>query len=148
MERPQVESPKRCRGDAGTALVELALIITPLCMLLFGIVIYGYLMSFRQNMTQAAAEGARAGAVAVYGNGPNDARSAAEQSIGGFHACNNGLTCDVEQGNCPNQPSVQCITVRLTYDYANHPLLPSIPIVGAFLPDTIATSAVAEINYP
>src|SRR3954453_6472840 len=64
LERPQAESPKRFRGDAGTALVEMAFIITPLCMLLFGIVIYGYLMSFRQNMTQAATEGARAGAIA------------------------------------------------------------------------------------
>jgi len=148
LERPQAESPKRFRGDAGTALVEMAFIITPLCMLLFGIVIYGYLMSFRQNLTQAAAEGARAGAVAVYSNAQSDARAAAEQSISGFHQCNDGLTCDVAVGACPNAPTVQCVTVRLTYDYANHPLLPAVPIVSSFLPDTIQTSAVAEVNYP
>ena len=126
----------------------MALVGSLLVLLLFGIVVFGYLMSFRQNMTQAAAEGARAGAVAASANIQTDASAAAQQSISGFHACDGGLSCDVVQGPCPNQSTVQCVTVRLTYDYANHPLLPNIPIISAFLPSTIETSAVAEVNYP
>src|SRR5690349_23552436 len=86
VERPHQQSPKRCTGDDGTALVEMAFVIVPLCMLLFGIIVYGYLMSFRQNMTQAAAEGARAGAVASSGQAStkaNEATNDALQSSGG-----------------------------------------------------------------
>lgn len=127
----------------------MALIGTLLVLLLFGIVVFGYLMAFRQNMTQAAAEGARAGAVAASSAAiPGDAQAAAAQSISGFHACNNGLTCTAVPGPCPSAPTVTCVTVTLTYDYEHYPLLPDIPIIGAFLPDTITTSAVAEVNYP
>src|SRR5205085_1642295 len=106
VERRHHESPRRCAGDNGTAMVEMAFVLVPLCMLLFGILIYGYLMSFRQNMVQAAAEGARAGAVAAQSsNIATDARAAAEQSISGFHSCDNGLTCEVVGPTpCPNAP--------------------------------------------
>ena len=130
------------------AVVEMALVGTVLVFLLFGILVFGYLMSFRQNMTAAASEGARAGAVAASGQATTDAHAAAEQSISGFHSCSDGLTCAVEQIVCPSAPSVQCIRVTLTYDYEHHPLLPDVPIIGAFLPDTIVTSAVAEVNFP
>ncbi|HEX4819415.1 MAG TPA: TadE family protein, partial [Acidimicrobiales bacterium] len=109
-----MESPKRCRGDAGTALVELALIITPLCMLLFGIVIYGYLMSFRQNMTQAATEGARAGAVAPVGTASTIALNATNNALHSFgETCGSGgYTCDVQVATCPTAGSTsQCVTV-------------------------------------
>src|SRR5690242_12463887 len=93
-------SPRRCEGEAGTALVEMAFILAPLCLPLFGIIVYGYLMSFRQNMTQAAAEGARAGAIAPPDNDPNDhttaiaqARAATRQALGSFgEDCDNGRT--------------------------------------------------------
>ena len=55
MQGRRQESPKRCEGEAGTALVEMAFMIAPLCLLLFGIIVYGYLMSFRQNMHRASA---------------------------------------------------------------------------------------------
>jgi Flp pilus assembly protein TadG len=148
------ESPKRCSGDHGMAVVEMALVGIILVFLLFGILVFGYLMSFRQNMVQASAEGARAGAVAASGNcgsmlcSTRDATNAAQQSIGGFHSCDSGLTCSVVQGTCPNAPTVTCITVTLSYDYANHPLLPDVPIISAFLPSTITTTAVAEVNFP
>src|SRR5689334_15489184 len=96
-------SPERCQGDRGAAIVEMAFVGSLLVFLLFGIVAFGYLMAFRQNLTQAAAEGARAGAVAASsGAVTTDAQSAAEQSISGFHACNNGLTCTAVKGACPS----------------------------------------------
>ena len=129
------------------AVVEMALVGIILVFLLFGILIFGYLMSFRQNMVQAAAEGARAGAVAASGSAPGDAQSAAQQSIGGFHSCDGtALSCVAAVGTCPNAPTVTCVTVTLTYDYAHHPLLPDVPIISAFLPSTIVTTAVAEVN--
>ena len=127
----------------------MAFVGSLLVFLLFGIVVFGYLMAFRQNLTQAAAEGARAGAVAASSSAvTTDAQSAAEQSISGFHACNNGLTCTAVKGACPSAPLVTCVTVTLVYDYEHYPLLPDVPIIGAFLPETISTSAVAEVNFP
>ena len=151
MERPQAESPKRCRGDAGTALVELALILTPLCMLLFGIIVYGYLMSFRQNMTQAAAEGARAGAVAPPTAAYDQAMDATDQAVHSFgKACgSDGTSCQVAIGNCPNSTATtppQCVTVTVTYDYANHPLMPSVPLVSSFIPGTFTSTFSAQVN--
>jgi Flp pilus assembly protein TadG len=151
LERPQAVSPKRFRGDSGTALVEMAFIITPLCMLLFGIVIYGYLMSFRQNMTQAATEGARAGAVAPPSLAYSEAMDATSQAVTSFgKTCGSGgTTCAVNIGACagssvPTPP--QCVTVTVTYDYANHPLMPTVPLVTNFIPGTFTSSFSAQVN--
>jgi Flp pilus assembly protein TadG len=153
LERPQAESPKRCRGDAGTALVEMAFIITPLCMLLFGIVIYGYLMSFRQNMTQAATEGARAGAVAPMDPGHTKAISAATEATNsalhsfGESCGQGGYTCVVAVDTCPTVGSTaQCVTVTVRYDYAHHPLMPSVPLVTNFIPGEFRSSFTAQVN--
>lgn len=155
MERRHARTRKRCSGDDGTSLVEMALIITPLCLFLFGILIYGYLMSFRQNMTQAAAEGARAGAVAPPDADPSthyyainqatDATNKALQSFG--EGCGNGRsTCNVVVGTCPSPSTATCVTVTVTYDYAGHPLMPSVPIVTNFIPNNFTSTFTAQVN--
>jgi Flp pilus assembly protein TadG len=119
-----------------------------LVLLLMGIMAFGYLMSFRQNMVQAATEGARAGAVAAAGTAPAEATAAAEQAVAGFGKdCDGeGLSCVVTVGPCPNAVAISCVTVHLTYDYEHHPLLPDIPLIGGALPQTIEAKAVAEVN--
>ncbi len=59
MEQSGSASPGRRRDERGSSLVEFALVATLLCTLLLGIVIFGVLLSKRQVLTQAAAEGAR-----------------------------------------------------------------------------------------
>ena len=54
---------RRERGSRGAAAVEFALLVPIVLLLLFGIISYGYMLSFRQAMSQGASEGARAGAV-------------------------------------------------------------------------------------
>jgi Flp pilus assembly protein TadG len=123
-----------------------------LVLLLMGIMAFGYLMSFRQNMVQAATEGARAGAVAAADPANqiaiDDAKKAAKDAVSGFgKECDTGgLTCVVTVDWCSNATTVRCVTVHLTYDYENHPLLPDIPVIGGALPDTIEARAVAEVN--
>jgi Flp pilus assembly protein TadG len=155
LQRRRQESPRRCTGEAGTALVELALLITPLVLLLFGIIIYGYLMSFRQNMTSAAAEGARAGAIAPPDSSPDShvtafnqatiATSKALQSFG--EDCNNGrTTCDVVILTCPAPSTLKCVTVTVTYDYEHNPLMPDVPVVSSAIPSTFVSKSTAQIN--
>jgi Flp pilus assembly protein TadG len=133
----------------------MAFMIAPLCLLLFGIVVYGYLMSFRQNMTQAAAEGARAGAIAPPDNSPNthvlainqatDATTKALQSFG--EDCGNGrTTCSVVVTTCPSPSTLNCVTVTVTYDYEHNPLMPDIPLVSGAIPSTFVSKSTAQIN--
>jgi Flp pilus assembly protein TadG len=146
--------PTRCQGDAGTALVEMAFLIAPLCLLLFGIIVYGYLMSFRQNMTSAAAEGARAGALAPSSDGDataiDRATKATSDALKSFgEDCDNGrTTCTVVVDTCPASVSTtdRCVTVTVQYDYEHHPLMPDVPIVSAAIPGTFTSSSTAQVN--
>ncbi len=158
MEGRHRQSPKRCTGDDGTALVEFAMVLVPLSLMVFGIIVYGYLMSFRQNMTAAAAEGARAGAV-VPADGPNvyttaisRATQATNKALGSFgQSCDGAkMTCDIHvnsagTGDCLNS-SVPCITVKVTYHYSSYKLLPDIPLVSAALPNDFVSSSSAQLN--
>ncbi|MEY2457025.1 MAG: hypothetical protein QOH64_1972 [Acidimicrobiaceae bacterium] len=149
MEQNRVMRGRRGKGDEGAAIVEMAMVGVVLVLLLMGIMVFGYLMAFRQNLVQAATEGARAGAVAASSvTATGDATAAAEQAVTGFgKTCGSeGLTCLVTVGACPNAPSKNCVTVALTYDYEHHPLLPDIPVVAGALPQTINAKAVAEVN--
>jgi len=132
--------------------VELALLIAPIVILLFGIIIYGYLMSFRQNMTSAAAEGARAGAIAPSTTGDvkakADATTATDQALNSFgEGCGNGrTTCLVVVTTCPSPSTQRCVTVTVTYDYEHNPLMPDVPIVSAAIPSTFVSSSTAQVN--
>jgi Flp pilus assembly protein TadG len=53
----------RHRAEGGAAAVEFALVAPLLLLLVFGVISYGYMLSFRQALSQGAAEGARAAAV-------------------------------------------------------------------------------------
>ena len=57
--RPRVR-PRRAdaRGERGAVAVEFALVLPLVLVLLFGIIGYGFMLSFRQGISQAAAEGA------------------------------------------------------------------------------------------
>lgn len=103
------EPDHRCTDDAGTSMVEFAFIMVLLFTLVFGIISFGLILSFKQDMTRAAAEGARTGAVAPQSNdfGVNDprwvaAQQATEQAIVGFNktCAVDGLQCLVNLHDC------------------------------------------------
>ena len=158
----QVRRGRRADGDAGAALVEFAFVAVLLLTLVFGIISFGLILSFKQDMTRAAAEGARAGAVAVPIAGQtyedaaetaaNTATDEAVQGIGGSFGSGVGCahpgisSCDVAVDPCLEDASHQCVTVDLVFDYGDHPLYGDIPLMSAFLPDTVEASSVARIN--
>lgn len=152
-------APRRCRDEGGTAILEFTLVAVLLLTLVFGIINFGLILSFKQDMTRAAAEGARAGAVAFPASGALvDAQTATEQAVHGFDkTCTpgSGLTCNVRQHDCsgpvpdtngdsPTDPN--CITVELVYDYEHHPLLVPVPMISAFLPDEVRAESSARVN--
>ena len=145
---------RRCRGDDAAALVEMALILPILGTIIFGIIVFGMLLSLRQNLAQAAAEGARAGAVSTTGNAQSDAKNAVDRAVNSFNqACGNGkLTCGngspttpFTVATCTNNAAANCITVTLKLK-TDGQVLPSIPLVSIFLPSTISATSVAEVS--
>ncbi|MDQ1515447.1 MAG: hypothetical protein QOE80_1277 [Actinomycetota bacterium] len=148
---------RRRESERGAALVEFALCVALLLTLLFGIISYGYVLSFKQGLTQAAAEGARAGAVASSGTETTAADSAVTRSVRAF--LNLAVTNPAYNQPCNAAPSVgltcnytvsattpKTVTVQLTYDYKHYPLLPRFPGLGLLLPDTLKSTFVAEVN--
>jgi Flp pilus assembly protein TadG len=62
------------RNERGTAVVEFALVVLPLCLVVFGILDFGRALNYYNNLTQIAGQGARAAAVNQDPNGgPADA---------------------------------------------------------------------------
>lgn len=137
-------------------MVEFAVVGLLFVMLLSGLISFGLILSFKQNLTQAAAEGARAGATAVSGESLTDAATATGNAVASFdQTCNSGgLTCTFELDDCGEDPRNgidnpaidQCIYVTVVYDYENHPLLPRFPVLSALYPDTVSSGSSSVVN--
>lgn len=146
----------RTRNERGAAAVEtvlcLCFVVLPL---VFATISYAYMLSFRQTVSQSAAEGARAAAVAPSSASLSARTTAAMNAINlaiasgpGGMACNTkGLTCTVTKvDNCGDGSTGSCIKVTISYPYRSKPLLPSIPGLGFTLPSTISYSATAQVS--
>ena len=166
-----VSAARGRRGERGAAAVEAALVICFIVLpLVFGIIAYAYMLSFRQSLSQAATEGARAAAV-LYTSDTGAARAAGQQQAA-QRAVNNalssfGVTCDATLGTLRRngeavgscQVSVltagsagcdsaahNCMQVNLNYLYRDHTLLPTVPGLGFTLPGDLGYSATAEVS--
>src|SRR5688572_27294478 len=118
------------RRERGAVTVEFVLVLPFFLFLIFEIINYGMMLSFRQTMSQAAAEGARAAAVApphLDGASRIPIAKAAvgeafEGQIGTALSCSSGgLTCTVTAtpatGPCTSPPCR--VKVQLSYPYKN-----------------------------
>ena len=128
-----------------------------------GIVSYGYMLSFRQALSQGAAEGARAAAVSSYPGATDkqqsglDALNEALSSYGiecdgyaaGSHLIKDGVNvgdCAVTIAACANTATQDCVTAQLAYAYEDHPLTPKFPGVGLVMPSSLEYDAVARTS--
>lgn len=135
-------------GERGAAAVEFGLVLIPLSVILFGITSYGYMLSFRQAVSQAAAEGARAAAVAPPATTDaartTDARTAVESALASY-----GLTCGSGPLVCTvvrSSTCTSCFEVTVDYDYEAEPLTPVFPGLGIVMPDHLVYTASAEVS--
>ena len=134
----------RRAAERGAAAVEFALVLPLLMVIVFGIVNYGDMLSVRQSVSQAAAEGARAAAVRT----GTDAQkvTAAEEAVAdaldvhGEECLAGADGCRVTIGACETGGD-QCVTVRVVIAYD-----PLIPGFGLVLPETLRYTAVARVS--
>lgn len=156
--RPAGTSP-RGRGDGGTSILEFTLVAILLFTLIFGIINFGLILAFKQDMTRAAAEGARAGAVAFPSSTAlADATAATDEAVKAFsdrfktNGClTTGLTCTLVRADCGTAAGVDpavpdCVSVSLSYDYDANPLIGALPMIEPFLPNTITAKSDARVN--
>jgi Flp pilus assembly protein TadG len=150
----------RTRSQRGAAVVEFALVFSILITLVLGIISYGYMLSFRQGISQGAAEGARAAAIAPITfsstakqtqavNAVNDALSSYGVTCAGSTLKKGATTvgtCSVTIATCTNNSTKQCASVALDYFYRSHPLIPSFPGLGVTLPSHLTYTSVAEVS--
>jgi Flp pilus assembly protein TadG len=149
---------RKRRGQRGAALLEFTFVALLLFALVFGIISYAYMMSFRQAMTQAASEASRAAAIAPSGQAQARALAALNDAVRPYNiTCSGGLllrsgssvgTCSVPApAGCTSPADTNlCITVSVSYRYRANPLLPSFPGLGLTLPETIGFTSVAQVN--
>lgn len=161
----------RHRTESGAAMVEFAFVGVLLILLLLGIVVMGLLLSFKQNITQAAAEGARS-VVGVVDDPatppPTDERDTeveatlntvvAEYTDSGCGT--SGISCQWKIHPCTadtsdfdlllddrlsNQP--ECITVRVEFaNSGSTRLLPKIPLISNLEPETLASQSTGRLR--
>jgi Flp pilus assembly protein TadG len=149
------------REERGAAAVEFALILPILVLLVFGIIAFGYMLSFRQALSQAAAEGGRAAAVQPAGTADGDRLTAARAAIndaldsygvectsgGGLtHSGGATGTCTIAIGACTTGPTgAECAKVTLNYPYSSNALIPGLGI-NAILPDNLEYSTEVRVS--
>jgi len=140
-------NPKRSL-QRGAYAVEYALVFPIFFAVLYAIISYGIVFSMRLSMQHAAEEGARAG-LRYCGTQlkcrQDAAKAVAENRMSWLpnttvvpKICQLGVDCAAE-----TTPSVTCgsvlaqrcqIVVTVNYDYAAHPLAPSLPGLNVLLP--------------
>ena len=145
--------------------MEFALVAPLLMVLVFGVISYGYMLSFRQALSQGAAEGARAAAVSPYPSATDKEQSALDAINDALDVDAYGITCtgtasgsalkkdaatvgtcSVITAACDSDPTKDCVTVSLDYLYKDNPLLPNFPGVGLVLPSHLTYDATARVS--
>ncbi len=140
------------RDQAGAALVEFALVAGLFVMVLYGLIYFGMALATKQQVTNAAAEGARAAVGKSAADAPALASSRVEALLG---APNGRYTIGPDAsgpllGNCDPDPAIpagtgpQCITVTITYDWRNHPVVPAAPGLRLAPVNTLGARAVVQ----
>ncbi len=149
----------RRHDERGAEMVEFAFVVVLLIALLYGIISYGLILAAQATITQAAADGARAGIVAS-STAKATAEAQAANDVGwmGKGVCyqphvpagasGNAISCTATQAACAANANNQCLTVTVSYSYNTNPLFPELPGMGVITPATISSSSTLQISNP
>jgi Flp pilus assembly protein TadG len=141
-----------CRTvQRGIAAVEFALVFPLLFTVLYAILTYSLIFVAEQSLTLAAEEGARAALNYQSATNATAALAAREQNActvasNAARWLNTNANCATQAQTCSYDATMDCIQVTLTYDYANYPLLPPLPLLSLAVPQTLTSAATVQIN--
>ncbi|HEX7933965.1 MAG TPA: TadE family protein [Paraburkholderia sp.] len=149
---PRARRARRAEStQRGATAIEFALVFPLFFCVFYAIVTFSLIFVAQQNLTLASEEGARA---ALNYQKANDVASAV--TLRAAAACTTATSmvaqlvstaaCETAPTDCSYQPGMTCIAVTLTYDYAAHPLIPNLPLLGLVLPDNLTSTATVQLN--
>jgi Flp pilus assembly protein TadG len=133
-------------------MIEFAIVVVLLIALLYGIITYGLILAAQATITQAAADGARAGIVSS-STAIATAEAQAGTDVGWMDKGTCGtsgttITCVATEAPCASNANNTCLTVTVTYNYNSNPLFPELPGLGVITPSTISSSNTLQISSP
>ena len=133
------------RREDGVAALEFAIVAMVFLVLLYGILTYGFIYGLDQSLNHAAEEGARSAiSQTTDASAITQAQNTALQRLswlgGSIHTSD--VVATVAQ--CPNDTSVKCITVTITYPWSTRPIVPA--FVGLPTPSQLQAVAVVQLT--
>ncbi len=173
---PLMRHIRRRRDERGAAMVEFAFVMGLLFVLLLtGIIDFGLILAFKQNMTQSASEAARASIAVVDDPGTDSvderkdvALSSMEAAMTEFdRACGSTAFCLVAVHQCNTdfdfgaikgqdratlvkppaaEPADACLSTHIEFENSGDGrILPPFPIISAFEPDTLSSQTTVHL---
>jgi Flp pilus assembly protein TadG len=134
---------RRLHGEDGVAAVEFAIVSMVFLLFLYGILTYGFIFGLDQSMNHAAEEGARSAISTTSDSAAiTKAHDTAFSRLSWLGSRIQSSDIVATVATCPNDTSVKCITVTITYPWETRPLVPKL----AMLPAPTQMQAVAVVQ--
>ena len=144
------------RDERGAALLEFASVFGLFVFVLYALIAFGMMLSVKNSITHAAAEGARA-AIGVVDDPTTTsvderteaAKTRAYQSLswlGSKIQLSDITVAPIAHCASSASPTAMCVTVTITYPYESRPIVPPAPGLGLMTPNHFSATAVVELS--
>jgi Flp pilus assembly protein TadG len=148
LRRVQTRFPNAQRGATA---IEFALVFPLFFMVLYGVVTFSLILVAQQNLTLAASEGARAALnwqsnTSMQNALDNRGKAACDAAKLMIATLVQSMQCTTTSASCGPNNTMKCISVQLSFDYQNHPLVPTLPMLASAVPTTLSGSATVQLN--
>jgi Flp pilus assembly protein TadG len=130
-------------------MVELALVMIPLMMMLYGLIAFGMVIALKQSMTSAAADAARSAVGAPVGTEASVAQATVAQRLswmGSKIQPSDTIATVVDCTTIAPDASGHCMQVIITYPYSSRPVVPQAPGLGLVTPSQLTAKAVVKFS--
>jgi Flp pilus assembly protein TadG len=135
----------RLRGEEGVAAVEFAIVSMVFLLFLYGILSYGFIFGLDQSMNHAAEEGARSAiSTTTDAAAITKAHDTAMQRLNWLGSRIQSSDVVAAVAACPNDTTVKCITVTITYPWNTRPVVPKLAMLP--VPDQMQAVAVVQLT--
>jgi Flp pilus assembly protein TadG len=135
----------RLRGEEGVAALEFAIVSMVFLLFLYGILTYGFIFGLDQSMNHAAEEGARSAiSTTTDAAAITKAHDTAMQRLNWLGSRIQSSDVVAAVAACPNDTTVKCITVTITYPWNTRPVVPKLALVPA--PAQMQAVAVVQLT--
>jgi Flp pilus assembly protein TadG len=142
-------------SERGAALVEFSLVALLFMFFIYAVAVFGILLSTKNSVTHAAAEGARAALnVADLPAATLDARRITQATTtvgnsltGSLGSKYNPSDVTASIAGCDSPADThKCITVRIVYPWSTRPIVPLAPGMGLATPNNVTATAVVRLS--